>query len=94
MDALRKNGRPVDDVIDELAALRSGDVRWRDGKTFGLVYDGGPSVHAVAEAAAAMYLHENALNTQAFPSLRRDPVRGRRLDGRVCSTATATSPGS
>ena len=71
MDALPKNGRPVDDVIDELAALRSGDVRWRDGKTFGLVYDGGPSVHAVAEAAAAMYLHENALNTQAFPSLRR-----------------------
>ena len=71
MDPLPRSGRPVDDVIEELAARRSDDVRWREGRTFGLVYDGGPSVHAVAEAAAALYLHENALNTQAFPSLRR-----------------------
>ena len=44
-------------------------TRWADGRTFGLVYDGGASVHAVAERAAAAYLHENALNTHAFPSL-------------------------
>lgn len=36
-----------------------------------MVYDGGPGVHDVAERAAAMYLHENALNTKAFPSLAR-----------------------
>ena len=35
-----------------------------------MVYDGGPGVKEVAERAAAMYLHENALNTMAFPSLR------------------------
>ncbi len=57
-------------VIDDLTELRSNDVRWQDGRTFGMVYDGGPTVHEVAEAAARMYLHENALNTQAFPSLR------------------------
>src|SRR4051794_24431477 len=34
-----------------------------------MVYDGGPSVHEVAEAVAAMFLHDNALNTAAFPSL-------------------------
>ena len=34
-----------------------------------MVFDGGPEVHAVAEAVAAMFLHENALNTAAFPSL-------------------------
>ena len=34
-----------------------------------MVYDGGPSVHEVAERAAMLYLHENALNTKAFPSL-------------------------
>ena len=39
-------------------------------QTFGLVFDGGPSVHEVAERAAVMYLHENALNIMAFPSLR------------------------
>ncbi len=62
-------GRSVDDVIDELGEKRANDVRWSDGKTFGMVYDGGPSVHEVAERAAMLYLHENALNTQAFPSL-------------------------
>ncbi len=63
------SGRPVDEVIADLEIKRRDDVRWRDGRTFGLVYDGGPSVHEVAERAAMLYLHENALNTKAFPSL-------------------------
>jgi glutamate/tyrosine decarboxylase-like PLP-dependent enzyme len=64
-----EKGRPIDDVIAELEAKRAHDVRWQDGRTFGMVYDGGPSVHEVAERAAKLYLHENALNTKAFPSL-------------------------
>lgn len=68
---LRAEGRPVDDVIADLAAKRDDDVRWRDGRTFGLVFDGGPGVHEAAERAAMLYLHENALNTMAFPSLGR-----------------------
>lgn len=68
---LASAGRPVDDVIADLAAKRDGDVRWRDGRTFGLVFDGGPGVHEAAERAAMLYLHENALNTMAFPSLGR-----------------------
>lgn len=62
-------GRGADDVIDALKAKRVGDVRWQDGRAFGMIYDGGPGVHEVAERAAALYLHENALNTKAFPSL-------------------------
>ena len=62
-------GRPVDAVIAELQGKRAGDVRWQDGRAFGMVYNGGPSVHEVAERAASLYLHENALNTKAFPSL-------------------------
>ncbi len=69
MTELGKQGRPVDEVIADLTAKRANDVKWADGKTFGMVYDGGPSVHEVAEQAARLYLHENALNTQAFPSL-------------------------
>ena len=69
MAELGKQGRPVDEVIAELTDKRANDVKWADGKTFGMVYDGGPSVHEVAEQAARLYLHENALNTQAFPSL-------------------------
>jgi len=69
MAELNNQGRPVDDIIAELAAKRDHDVRWEDGQAFGMVYNGGPGVHEVAEKAASLYLHENALNTKAFPSL-------------------------
>lgn len=67
--ALHQQGRPVAEVIAALRAKREGDVRWEDGQAFGMIYSGGPSVHEVAEEAARLYLHENALNTKAFPSL-------------------------
>ena len=66
---LPEHGLSTTDVLDALAAKRSRDVRWQDGRSFGLVFDGGPGVHEVAEAAAVMFLHDNALNTAAFPSL-------------------------
>ena len=69
MGPLEQQGRPVHEVIAELEAKREGDVSWERGRTFGMVYDGGPSVQQVAERAARLYLHENALNTTAFPSL-------------------------
>jgi sphinganine-1-phosphate aldolase len=68
---LARRGLDSDEIIGRLEELRAGDVRWADGRTFGMVYDGGPEVHQVAEAAARLYLHENALNTKAFPSLGR-----------------------
>lgn len=45
---LSQQGRPVDDVITALTAMRTDDVQWSQGRTFGLVYDGGPRVHEVA----------------------------------------------
>ena len=68
---LPSRGRPVDEVIADLREKRRDDVKWADGRAFSLVYDGGPTVHDVAEQAARLYLHENALNTAAFPSLGR-----------------------
>ncbi len=62
-------GRPIDEVIADLEDRRVDDARWQEGRTFGLVFDGGPSVHDVAAQAARLFLHENALNTNAFPSL-------------------------
>jgi sphinganine-1-phosphate aldolase len=67
--ALPEVGLAHDEIVSALAAKRANDARWQEGRTFGMVYDGGPSVHAVAEAAALMFLHDNALNTMAFPSL-------------------------
>ena len=66
---LPQQGRGVDEIIADLEQKRTADARWQDGKTVGMVYDGGPRVHDVAERAAMLYLHENALNTKAFPSL-------------------------
>src|SRR4051812_42052803 len=66
---LPQQGLDKDAIIDALTAKRANDVRWQEGRTFGMVYDAGPSVHEVAEAAALLFLHENALNTIAFPSL-------------------------
>ncbi|MDH3301789.1 MAG: aminotransferase class V-fold PLP-dependent enzyme [Acidimicrobiia bacterium] len=66
---LPRSGRPSADVIADLATKRNADVRWADGRAFGMIYHGGPGVDEVAEQAALLYLHENALNTRAFPSL-------------------------
>ena len=46
--------------------MQEADVAWRDGRVFTLVYDPGAEVHALAERAFTMFLHENGLNTQAF----------------------------
>lgn len=64
-------GLPSDEIIAALTEMRSDDVRWQDGRTFGMVYDGGPEVHEIVEAVAPLFIHDNALNTKAFPSLGR-----------------------
>ena len=66
---LPEHGLSKDEILETLRAKRTRDARWQDGRTFGMVYDGGHSVHEVAEAVAVEFLHENALNTMAFPSL-------------------------
>ena len=51
--------------------MRGDDVRWREGRAFSLAYNAGPDALAVAEEAYRRFSGENALNTDAFPSLRR-----------------------
>ena len=64
-----ERGWSKDEVVERLLAKRANDAQWQTGRTFGMVYDGGPEVHEVAEAVAVLFLHDNALNTFAFPSL-------------------------
>src|SRR5690349_2104699 len=56
-------------VLGALGTKRARDARWQHGRPFGMGLGGGPDVRGVAEAGATVYLHENALNTAAFPSL-------------------------
>jgi len=57
-------------IFAHLDELKHDDVRWREGRAFTLVYFAGDDVLAVAEEAYRRYSTENALNTDAFPSLR------------------------
>lgn len=66
---LPEKGLSKDEILETLDAKRVNDVRWQEGRTFGMVFDGGDTAHEVAEAVAMRFLHDNALNTQAFPSL-------------------------
>jgi glutamate/tyrosine decarboxylase-like PLP-dependent enzyme len=66
---LPETGLSRDEITDALVAKRVSDVRWQDGRTFGMVYDAGPEAHAVLDDVARLFLHDNALNTLAFPSL-------------------------
>jgi len=58
-------------VFEDLESFRTHDVSWRDGRCFTLAYSAGPEALAVAEEAYRRFSGENALNTAAFPSLRR-----------------------
>ncbi|MDO9176094.1 MAG: aminotransferase class V-fold PLP-dependent enzyme [Actinomycetota bacterium] len=69
--ALPVHGISRDQVLAQLDDFKVADVKWRDGHAFTLAYSAGEEVLAVAEAAYAKYSTENALNTDAFPSLRR-----------------------
>ena len=66
---LPEQGLTTAEIVANLTAKRANDVRWQEGRTFGMVYDAGPEAHEAVEAAALMFLHDNALNTLAFPSL-------------------------
>ncbi|MFM8664459.1 MAG: pyridoxal phosphate-dependent decarboxylase family protein [Acidimicrobiaceae bacterium] len=64
-------GWSATDVFDNLEAMRSRDVRWREGRAFSLAYNAGPDALAVAEEAYRRFSGENALSTDAFPSLKQ-----------------------
>ncbi len=67
---LPADGSSADDVLARLEDLRSADVAWRDGRAFSLAYFAGDEVLDVQQRAYAMFMGDNALNTDAFPSLR------------------------
>ncbi len=63
-------GWSAGDVFEGLEAMRTRDVRWREGRAFSLAYHAGPEALAVAEEAYRRFSGENALSTDAFPSLK------------------------
>jgi hypothetical protein len=69
--SLPPTGRAAAEVLAELEKLRADDVDWRRGRAFSLAYFAGDEVLELAQRAYTRFSSENALNTDAFPSLRR-----------------------
>ncbi len=68
---LPDEGSDAATVIAKLQALRQGDVRWHDGRTFSLVYHVSDEHTDLLRQAHALFFSENALNPGAFGSLRK-----------------------
>ncbi|MDC0713904.1 aspartate aminotransferase family protein [Stigmatella sp. ncwal1] len=68
---LPKNKRSKEDVLAELRTLRAEDARWKEGRTFSLVYHVDDEHSALLKEAYGEFISENGLSPLAFPSLRR-----------------------
>ncbi len=69
--SLPLRSRPADEILAELDVLKQHDVRWKDGRAFTLAYYAGADVTALGDESYRRFSSDNALNTDAFPSLRR-----------------------
>ena len=68
--AIPEHGRSPADLLAEIDGLAAGDIDWRGGRAFSLVYnvDDDEHEHLLAEVAGR-FLHDNALNPFKYPSL-------------------------
>ncbi len=63
-------GRSAEDLLAEIGTLRTGDLDWRSGRAFSLVYDVDDDEHeALLETVGQQFLHENALNPFRYQTL-------------------------
>jgi glutamate/tyrosine decarboxylase-like PLP-dependent enzyme len=65
------NGTPKNEVLANLRELHADDAKWKDGKTFSLVYFAGDEVSSLLKEAYGEFIAENGLSPVAFPSLRK-----------------------
>ena len=71
MKPLPLHRTPAEVVLSRMRALREQDAKWREGKTWSLVYHVDDEVTEFLKEAYTMFFAENGLNPMAFPSLKR-----------------------
>ncbi|MBI9075226.1 MAG: aspartate aminotransferase family protein [Desulfatibacillum sp.] len=67
---LPEHGMPADKVFAALEDFRKNDVKWKEGRVFGYVFDPGEKVREVAQKAYTSFLSENGLDFTVFQSLQ------------------------
>lgn len=70
MRSLPARGSSLDEVMSALQSLQVRDADYHNARTWSLIYNAGPQVDAVLQAAAGHVLLENALNPFVLPSLK------------------------
>jgi len=64
------HGRSAAELLDQLGAWRAGDIDWRGGRAFSLVYHpDDEELEELLHRVGVLFLHENALNPFKYPSL-------------------------
>ncbi len=66
-----QSGGDRDALLARLAEFRGGDVKWRENRAFGLVYQHSEGHTEFLKAAHGLYMSANGLNPMAFKSLQR-----------------------
>jgi glutamate/tyrosine decarboxylase-like PLP-dependent enzyme len=65
-----EDGRSAPDLLAEIEELRGGDLDWRGGRAFSLVYDSDDAdLEHLLEEVGRIFLHENALNPFRYETL-------------------------
>src|SRR5918992_2742875 len=65
-----QHGRPAAELLAHVDAAHAGDIDWRGGRAFSLVYHPDDADHEeLLEEVGRRYLHENALNPFKYPSV-------------------------
>jgi glutamate/tyrosine decarboxylase-like PLP-dependent enzyme len=68
---LPEKGRRKKDILASMRQAREHDVRWQQGRVFGLVYHVSDEIDDLLKEAFTMFFSENGLNPTAFPSLSK-----------------------
>ncbi len=68
---LPEQGVPKDEIIRLMEDLIKGDINWREGKVWSLVYHASDEHSKFLKKAYTMFFSKNAISPIAFPSLKK-----------------------
>jgi len=68
---LPPKGIPKEELLKSMEQLRKDDARWKEGRTWSLVYHAGEEHTEFLKSAYTLFFSENALSPIAFPSLQK-----------------------
>jgi len=69
--SLPPKGNSRKDVLEAMRVARDHDVKWQQGRVFGLVYHVNEEIDSLLKEAYTMFFSENGLNPTAFPSIKK-----------------------